>query len=258
MLDVQPGHGLHGPKSSWQPSSRKRTFCLARPIVSRKRGLPTALIESLVCKYLSIVGSSSGRGIAEEIGLPFGILEGVFHSLRNRQILVYSASAPFNDHIYGLTEDGRQRTQSLMACLRVRGARARAAGRLRDVGRGADRSAPRRPRRTAWNRRLPIFPSIRACSTVLGPAVNSGAGLFLYGSPGNGKSTLARRMTGCFGQQIWIPARADRRMGRSSSCSTRPITRRSRRLARPHACSGRLRPALGEDPPARRSWSAAR
>ena len=39
----------------------------------------------------------------------------------------------------------------------------------------------------------------------LGPAINSGAGMFLYGPPGNGKSTLARRITLCFGQQIWIP-----------------------------------------------------
>jgi hypothetical protein len=39
----------------------------------------------------------------------------------------------------------------------------------------------------------------------LGPAVNSGAGLFLYGAPGNGKTTLAERITLCFGQEIWIP-----------------------------------------------------
>ena len=39
----------------------------------------------------------------------------------------------------------------------------------------------------------------------LGPAVNSGAGMFLYGAPGNGKSTIARRITICFGQHIWIP-----------------------------------------------------
>jgi len=39
----------------------------------------------------------------------------------------------------------------------------------------------------------------------LGPAVNSGAGLFLYGEPGNGKTTLAQRITQCFGQAIWVP-----------------------------------------------------
>ena len=39
----------------------------------------------------------------------------------------------------------------------------------------------------------------------LGPAVNSGTGLFLYGAPGNGKTTLAERITLCFGQEIWIP-----------------------------------------------------
>jgi predicted ATPase with chaperone activity len=40
---------------------------------------------------------------------------------------------------------------------------------------------------------------------MLGPAVNSGAGMFLYGAPGNGKSTIARRLISCFGQTIWIP-----------------------------------------------------
>ena len=39
----------------------------------------------------------------------------------------------------------------------------------------------------------------------LGPAVNSAAGLFLYGAPGNGKTTLAERITRCFGQEIWLP-----------------------------------------------------
>lgn len=90
------------------------------PHTIEETGLPTTLIESLVCKYLSVVGSSSGRGIAEEVGLPLGILENVFHSLRSRQFLVYLAAAPLNDHVYGLTEQGQQRTQSLMnACAYV-------------------------------------------------------------------------------------------------------------------------------------------
>ena len=42
---------------------------------------------------------------------------------------------------------------------------------------------------------------------MLGLGVNSGRGMFLYGAPGNGKSTIANRITSCFGQEIWIPRR---------------------------------------------------
>ena len=39
----------------------------------------------------------------------------------------------------------------------------------------------------------------------LGPAINSGRGLFLFGPPGNGKSSIAERITAAFGQEIWVP-----------------------------------------------------
>ncbi|HTN74455.1 MAG TPA: AAA family ATPase, partial [Pirellulaceae bacterium] len=39
----------------------------------------------------------------------------------------------------------------------------------------------------------------------LGPALNAGKGMFLYGAPGNGKTTLAKRITRCFGQEILVP-----------------------------------------------------
>jgi hypothetical protein len=39
----------------------------------------------------------------------------------------------------------------------------------------------------------------------LGPAINSGRGLFLFGPPGNGKTSIAERITAAFGQEIWIP-----------------------------------------------------
>ena len=39
----------------------------------------------------------------------------------------------------------------------------------------------------------------------LGPAINSNSGLFLFGEPGNGKTTIARCLTHCLGQEVWIP-----------------------------------------------------
>ena len=40
---------------------------------------------------------------------------------------------------------------------------------------------------------------------MLGPAINSGRGMFLYGYPGNGKTSIAERITRCFGTTVWIP-----------------------------------------------------
>ena len=39
----------------------------------------------------------------------------------------------------------------------------------------------------------------------LGPAVNSGRGMFLFGYPGNGKTSIAERITEAFGPYVWIP-----------------------------------------------------
>jgi predicted ATPase with chaperone activity len=62
-----------------------------------------------------------------------------------------------------------------------------------------------RPRRSQLLRAFEDITIDEALFDSLGPAVNSGAGLFLYGEPGNGKTTLAQRITQCFGQAIWIP-----------------------------------------------------
>ena len=39
----------------------------------------------------------------------------------------------------------------------------------------------------------------------LGPAINSGRGMFLFGEPGNGKTSIAERVAGVFGSTIWVP-----------------------------------------------------
>src|SRR5688572_6458630 len=61
------------------------SFWPATPRSIEETGLTESFIESLITKYLGVSGTSSGRNIAEEICLPFGILESLFASLRTRQ-----------------------------------------------------------------------------------------------------------------------------------------------------------------------------
>jgi predicted ATPase with chaperone activity len=179
-------------------------FRPAEPGSLEEAGLPASLIESLVCKHLVVVGVASGRSIANHLCLPFGMLEGLFHDLRTRQIIMHTGSAPLSDYTYGLTEQGRNRAQVYLEACGYNGpAPVPLADYVTSVEAQTIRAeAPKRSQLTE------AFSDISIKSSLfesLGPAINSGAGLFLYGSPGNGKSTLARRITMCFGQHIWIP-----------------------------------------------------
>jgi len=179
-------------------------FLPAPPASLEETGLPTSLIESLVLKYLGVVGSASGRVIAKNVALPFGVLETCFQALRGRQLVTHTGSAQLNDYYYSLTEQGRERARTATGtCAYVGPAPVPLEDYIVSVEAQTIRAeAPRREQLTQ------AFADISVNSDLfesLGPAVNSGAGLFLYGTPGNGKSTLARRITQCFGQHIWVP-----------------------------------------------------
>jgi predicted ATPase with chaperone activity len=179
-------------------------FWPTAPKSIEETGLTASLIESLVCKHLAIVGSNSGRGIAKHSCLPFAVLEGMLGDLRSRQIIVHHGAAPLNDYRYALTEQGRQRAEAYAAACAYAGP---APVPLMDYvisveAQSIRAEAPRRDQLAA------AFADISVETDLfesLGPAVNSGAGMFLYGAPGNGKSTLAKRITRCFGEQIWVP-----------------------------------------------------
>lgn len=190
--------------SSLAPLLSDERFWPAAPRSVEETGLASSLIESLIYKHLSIVGTSSGRGIAKHLCLPFAVLETLLQTLRTRQTIVHTGSAPLNDYRYALTDQGRQRAEAYSAACGYAGP---APVPLMDYvlsveAQSIRAEAPRRDQLAAAFADISVEPEL---FETLGPAVNSGAGLFLYGSPGNGKSTLAKRITKCFGQQIWVP-----------------------------------------------------
>lgn len=179
-------------------------FFPAEPRSIEDTGLAVSLIESLIAKQLSTIGTASGRALADALCLPFGVLDPLYQSLRTRQILVHTGSAPLNDYYYTLTEQGRDRAAAFRdACAYTGAAPVPMSEYLLSVEAQSIRAeAPKRSKLEKAFADISINPAL---FDSLGPAVNSGAGLFLYGSPGNGKSTLARRITVCFGQHIWMP-----------------------------------------------------
>lgn len=180
------------------------SFRPAEPRSIEETGLTAALIENLLLKFVLLIGSAAGRQIADNVCLPFVLLEPIFQSLRQRQLLINSASAQLGDFVYTLTDQGRQRARASMEQCSYLGA---APVPLDDyiVSVEAQTIRAEAPQKRHLQKAFSDISVEPAMFDMLGPAVNSGAGLFLYGAPGNGKTTLAKRITMCYGSSIWLP-----------------------------------------------------
>jgi predicted ATPase with chaperone activity len=180
------------------------TYHPAEPQTIEETGLSPVIIETLIIKFLLQVGSASGREISARLCLPFRILEDVLLALRSRQFLVHKGQSQLSDYFYALTDLGADRARAAAkGCAYVGPAPVPLDEYVMSVDAQTIRAevVRRRELEQAFSDVM-IEPQTME---LLGPAINSGAGLFLYGAPGNGKTTIAKRITRCFGQHLWIP-----------------------------------------------------
>ena len=179
-------------------------FRPAEPQSLEETGLSEAILEGLICKYLLGVGSESGRRIADVLCLPFGVIEPTWHRLRSRQYVAHTGSAPLNDYSNALTDAGRERAQAeVETCAYVGPAPVPLSDYVLSVeAQTICEESPNQARLEEAFSDISVEPDM---FSMLGPAINAGKGMFLYGPPGNGKTTLAKRITACFGQAILIP-----------------------------------------------------
>lgn len=167
-------------------------------------GLNYTQVESLILKYLAAIGVASGRRIASELGLPFGPFPSFLRNLKNQQIVAYTNAASVNDYEYSLTDAGRARASMYMEeCSYIGTAPVPFDDYVKAVL--AQTITAEQPKEEDLRRAFSDLLISEDMFQMLGPAINSGRGMFLYGYPGNGKTSIAERITRCFGTTVWIP-----------------------------------------------------
>lgn len=166
--------------------------------------LNESLVEGLIMKYLFARGDATGRDISEQVKLPFIIVEEILRYLKSEQFVYYRDSTQMNDYVYQLTEVGRERARRFSRdCTYFGSAPVALPDYIASVT--AQSIDEQRCTKADLERAFEDLLINPQMFSRLGPAVNSGRGMFLYGFPGNGKTSIAERVTGAFGKYIWIP-----------------------------------------------------
>ncbi|MFQ5732607.1 MAG: AAA family ATPase [Planctomycetaceae bacterium] len=174
------------------------------PETLQQAGLREETIERLALRYLLHRGSAQGREIGAQICLPFQLVDPILRQLKQDQVLAFNGAAEMGDYEFVLTETGRERAhRHVEECAYFGAAPVPLEDYLRAMA--AQSIARQYVDEEALKRAFSDLVINQRVFDRLGPAVNSGRGMFIFGKPGNGKTSIAERITKCFGSTIWIP-----------------------------------------------------
>lgn len=166
------------------------------PVMSiEDTGLSSLWLQDLILKIMYFQGYLTGYKVAEEVALPFsGVVDQMMEALKREKLIeVRSSQMGLGEgaYLYAITSMGIARAREALERSQYAGP----APVPLDVYNDACRRQAR-GRMTITNRIMRQVLSNLVLSEknyqTLGPAVNSGTSIFLYGPPGNGKTSIAR------------------------------------------------------------------
>jgi predicted ATPase with chaperone activity len=172
-------------------------------------GLNPLWLQDLVLKVLYFRGYLSGFKIAEEIALPFaGVTDQILVALKTDKLIeVKSSQGGLGEgaYTYGITGAGVQRAREALERSQYAGP---APVPFEVYNEAIRRQKSGRMTVTTRTMRQILSQLVISETTFqrLGPALNSGTSIFMYGPPGNGKTSIARAFGNLvLSQEMYIP-----------------------------------------------------
>jgi predicted ATPase with chaperone activity len=166
--------------------------------------IPYALIESLILKFIKVRGVAWGREISHQIKVPYRLMVEVLKQMKDDQLIGYRSSTGMHDYHYQLTAHGAERAiqdyqlSSYYGALPVSFSQYVLSTKLQSLDH-------QKPTPSALKESLRELNLCDLTFSQVGQAITSSRALFLYGAPGNGKTSITQRLCRTFGETIWIP-----------------------------------------------------
>ncbi len=175
-------------------------------------GLSKLHVADLALKVLYFSGDLTGRAIAEVVKLPFnGVLDGVIDFLKREKFVEVRGSGGLGEssYRYVISQKGSEKAREALERSQYAGpAPVELQQYIQSMTyQNSDRPPIHQPTLRGLMENLVISDEMLS---KVGPAVNSGRSVFLYGPPGNGKTTIAERVGRLIlGEDLWVPYAVD-------------------------------------------------
>jgi hypothetical protein len=179
------------------------------PTTIAETGLHPDSLAQLMLKTL-IAGESNGTSLAESLRLPYSVLEALVQHARVEKLIEVRGAGGVGTagYRYALTDLGRDRANQFLDLCRYIGPAPVPLAQYNAQVRAAMASRPWIDR-DCLARGFEHLVVNQAMYDQLGPAVNSGKALFLYGAPGNGKTVVADGIGRALGTDMYVPFAVD-------------------------------------------------
>ena len=188
------------------PSTRNANVPLA-PATHHEAGLSLDLLIQLVLKTLHFAGELTGLELGRRLGLNFSVIEPAIDFLKAEHQLEIGGGTMTGraSYRFRITDAGRVRAALFLEANHYVGVAPVPFEQYRqymtEFAKTAPRSATRDRVREAFSH-LVIAPHVL---DQLGPAINSGHSMFVYGPPGNGKTVISQAVRKLLHGDIAIP-----------------------------------------------------
>ena len=181
-------------------------FVPREPLTVEQTGMNRTFLYEHLTRIIYNKGRVTGLELVEEMGLPYQIIDVLLKELRGQELVDICGQRGYGDvnYEYTLLMDGNRAAQAAMLKTMYSGPcpvtldewiASVKAQTVKDV------VVTRKNIHEAFQG-LVIDESIL---NQVGPAVNSASSVMLFGFPGNGKTTIAERITLLMGDDIFIP-----------------------------------------------------
>jgi hypothetical protein len=181
----------------------------APPTSIEETGLHPDTLAQLLLKTL-VAGEASGTGLSDKLRVPYSVLDALIQHARIEKLVEVrgTTGAGTAGYRYTLTDLGRDRAHQFLEISRYIGPAPVPLTQYNAYVRAAMDARPYLDRQTLATGFEHLVVGHEMLDQ-LGPAVNSGKALFLYGAPGNGKTVFAEGIGKAFGGEMHMPFTVD-------------------------------------------------